>query len=308
MELNALDETIRPTASIVPAGSIAGRSLMAVVAIMTFLAALTAGAVQLTASAAADWGSEVSREVTIQVRPIEGREIEAAVTLATTLAKATTGVAEVRAYSRAETERMLTPWLGETADMSDLPIPRLIVVRIDEESSPDLAGLKKALADQVPGASLDDHRFWVDRLATMARTIVISGLVVLGLMIAATALSVVFATRGAMAGNRQVIEVLHFVGARDSFIAGEFQHHFLWLGLKGGAIGGAAAVLVFAIAHALASRFVATAGGDQIEALFGSFAVGWMGYAAIIGTVAIVSILTGLTSRFTVRRALTETM
>lgn len=308
MELNALDETIRPTASIVPAGSIAGRSLMAVVAIMTFLAALTAGAVQLTASAAADWGSEVSREVTIQVRPIEGRDIEAAVTLATTLAQATTGVAEVRAYSRAETERMLTPWLGETADMSDLPIPRLIVVRIDEESSPDLAGLKKALADQVPGASLDDHRFWVDRLATMARTIVISGLVVLGLMIAATALSVVFATRGAMAGNRQVIEVLHFVGARDSFIAGEFQHHFLWLGLKGGAIGGAAAVLVFAIAHALASRFVATAGGDQIEALFGSFAVGWMGYAAIIGTVAIVSILTGLTSRFTVRRALTETM
>jgi cell division transport system permease protein len=308
MELNALDETIRPTASIVPAGSIAGRSLMAVVAIMTFLAALTAGAVQLTASAAADWGSEVSREVTIQVRPVEGRDIEAAVTLATTLAQATTGVADVRAYSRAETERMLTPWLGDTADMSDLPIPRLIVVRIGDQATPDLAALKKALADQVPGASLDDHRFWVDRLATMARTIVISGLVVLGLMIAATALSVVFATRGAMAGNRQVIEVLHFVGARDSFIAGEFQHHFLWLGLKGGAIGGAAAVLVFAIAHALASRFVATAGGDQIEALFGSFAVGWMGYAAIIGTVAIVSLLTGLTSRFTVRRALAETM
>ena len=41
-----------------------------------------------------------------------------------------------------------------------------------------------------------------------------------------------------MAANRPVIEVLHFIGARDRYIAGQFQRHFLWLGLKGGAIGG----------------------------------------------------------------------
>ena len=201
---------------------------------------------------------------------------------------------------------MLTPWLGENADMSDLPIPRLIVVRIAASMTPDLAALRTALAAEVANATLDDHRFWVDRLSTMARTIVAAGLVVLALMIAATALSVVFATRGAMAGNRQVIEVLHFVGARDSFIAAEFQRHFLWLGLKGGAAGGLAAMVVFAIARLLAGRYVATAGGDQVEALFGSFDVGWMGYAAILATVLVVALLTGLTSRFTVRHALSE--
>src|SRR5262245_15171552 len=63
-------------ASIVPADSIAGRALLAVIAIMTFLAALTIGAVVLVRSAAGEWQSDVSREVTIQVRPAEGRDTE----------------------------------------------------------------------------------------------------------------------------------------------------------------------------------------------------------------------------------------
>ena len=60
------------TSPIVPKRSIAGRALVAVVAIMTFLASLTTGAVMLVRSAAVDWQSEVAREVTIQVRPDAG--------------------------------------------------------------------------------------------------------------------------------------------------------------------------------------------------------------------------------------------
>src|ERR1700688_3172810 len=63
--------------AIVPQSSIAGRSLAAVVAIMTFLAALTIGAVTMVLGAASDWRSDVAREVTIQVRPVSGRNTEA---------------------------------------------------------------------------------------------------------------------------------------------------------------------------------------------------------------------------------------
>src|SRR5580704_369375 len=66
----------RGEASIVPSSSIAGRSLAAVVAIMTFLAALTTGAAMLVVSTANDWQADVGREVTIQVRPAAGRDIE----------------------------------------------------------------------------------------------------------------------------------------------------------------------------------------------------------------------------------------
>ena len=98
--------------------------------------------------------------------------------------------------------------------------------------------MRALLTQSVPSASLDDHRTWVDRLAAMARTTVTIGIAVLVLMLAATVLSVVFATRGAMAGNRHIIEVLHFVGAEAGFIAREFRQHFLLTGMKGAAAGG----------------------------------------------------------------------
>src|SRR6476661_8971829 len=82
----AEDVQMRAEASIVPADSIAGRALLAVVAIMTFLAALTLGAVVLVRSAAGDWQSAVAREVTIQLRPSEQRDIEADLRQAAALA------------------------------------------------------------------------------------------------------------------------------------------------------------------------------------------------------------------------------
>src|SRR4029077_11078085 len=256
----ALDRAPRGAASIVPSSSIAGRSLVAVVAIMTFLAALTTGAAMLVVSAANDWQADVGREVTIQVRPAAGRDIEADVRKAGADARATLrraaaapgaapGSAEVRAYSKEEPEKLVEPWLGGGLHLDDLPIPRLIVIKLASGTAPNFAALRQALANQVPTASLDDHRGWMERMRTMAGTAVICGLAVLGLVIAVTMLSVTFATRGAMATNRPIVEVLHYVGATDSFIASQFQHHFLLLGLKGGAIGGGAAIILFGCAE-----------------------------------------------------------
>src|SRR5580658_8104587 len=89
-------------ASIVPGGSIAGRSLAAVVAIMTFLAALTIGAVMMVVGAASDWQSDIGREVSIQVRPVSGRDIEADVRSAVDLARASAGIVNVRPFTKAE--------------------------------------------------------------------------------------------------------------------------------------------------------------------------------------------------------------
>ena len=94
--------TRRGPTPIVPGDSIAGRSLSAVVAIMTFLAALAAGAAMLIAGAASDWQSEVGREVTIQVRPAPGRDLEADVAAAAAIMRQAPGIADVRPYTRKE--------------------------------------------------------------------------------------------------------------------------------------------------------------------------------------------------------------
>jgi cell division transport system permease protein len=138
----------------------------------------------------------------------------------------------------------------------------------------------------------------------MARTSVAIGLGVMVLVLIATVLSVTFATGGAMAANRPIIEVLHFVGAKDGFIAGQFQSHFLLLGLTGGIIGGAAAMLLFLGAGFLGDRFTGTPGEDQVAALFGSFSLGIAGYAAIVGLVVLIAVVTAGASRLTVYRTL----
>jgi cell division transport system permease protein len=289
---------------IVPSGSIAGRSLTAVVAIMTFLAALTSGAVMMVAGAAADWRSEVAREVSIQIRPAPGRDVEADVNAAVALARAAPGIADVQPYSREESAKLIEPWLGSGLALNDLPIPRMIVVKLAAGAKPDFAALRNALAARVPTASLDDHRGWIDRMRTMADTAVIGGIAILGLVLAVTVLSVTFATRGAMATNRPVIEVLHYVGATDGFVAGQFQRHFLLLGLRGGALGGGAAVALFGFLQAVNAWLAGTPGGDQTSALFGNLSIGTIGYLIILALTVLMAAITALVSRHTVNRTL----
>lgn len=289
---------------IVPKDSIGGRSLVAVVAIMTFLASLTTGSVMLVRASAADWQSEIAREVTIQVRPSGTSDVEAEVQKAAALARDYQGISEVRPYTREESARLLEPWLGTGLSIDDLPVPRVIVLKLAPGPARDLAGLRKLLGERVAGASLDDHRGWIDRMRAMANTAVAAGVVILVLMLIATVLSVTFATRGAMASNRPVVEVLHFIGAKDGFIAGEFQRHFLLLGFKGGLIGGGAAIALFFAAGFASDWLVGTAGGDQIAALFGSFSIGLEGYIALILQIVLVAAVTAGTSRHTVNQTL----
>jgi cell division transport system permease protein len=289
---------------IVPRDTIAGRALVAVVAIMTFLCSLTVGAVMQVRTAAIDWQSAVAREITVQVRPVDGRDIEAEVKKATDIVRAFPGIAEVRPYSRNESAGLLEPWLGSGFSPENLPLPRIIALRRVLGADVDLVRLRKELTERVAGASLDDHRAWISYMRTMASSAVTGGLAVLLLMLAATVMSVTFATRGAMATNRAIIEVLYFIGAKHRFIAGQFQRHFLMLGLQGGVIGGGVAVLLFLVA-AMAGPWVrGTAGGEQFAAMFGSLDLGIDGYLAIVGVVILIAAVTTITSRRTVNHAL----
>jgi cell division transport system permease protein len=291
-------------APVVPPGSIAGRSLLAVIAIMSLLASLTLGAVVLVRTAAGDWQAEVAREMTIQIRPAPGRDLDAEVLRASLLARSTPGIRKVRPYSKQESQQLLRPWLGDGLPLDELPIPRLIVVTLDDGAQPDLDGLRRALAAQVPGASLDDHRAWVERMRAMTRTAVLAGVGVLSLMLLATVLLVVFATRGAMAANRGIVEVLHFVGARNKFISGEFQRHFLLLGLKGSVLGGGLAAGFFLSALLAGSRLRATTEGQELAGLFGSLRLAPDGYAGIAGVMLLIAAVAAITSRWTVQRTL----
>ena len=289
---------------LIPRESVAGRALAAVIAIMTFLACLTAGGALLLAQASEGWRSEVLRDVTIQVKPNAGDDIESLVAKVAAVASQAKGVKHVRAYSAAESGKLLQPWLGDGLDLSSLPVPRILVVDMTNGTEEDVKNLRAALAGSAPQASLSDRRLWAARLGTMAGAVVFLALAAFALMIVAMAIAIGFATRAAVAANREIIEVLHFVGASDRFIAREFENNFRNIGLRGALTGGLSAMTFFLIAATFSRWWAISAGGAQIAALFGTFALGASGYAALIAIGAAVTVLTGQVSRAIVFRHL----
>jgi cell division transport system permease protein len=289
----------RNLSPIVPRATIAGRALVAVVAIMTFLASITTGAVLLVSASAAEWQSEVGSELTIQVRPLAGRDLDRDVAAATEAVRGQSGIVEARPFTAEESAKLLEPWLGRGLSLDDLPVPRVIVARVQPGATLDLTELRGQVAQAAPSATVDDHRAWIERMRSMTGATVLAGVGILALVIIATIISVSFATRGAMAANRPIVEVLHFVGAGDRYIANRFQRHFLRLGLEGGVIGGGIAMLVFGFSESIAGWFSGTPVGDQFAALLGTFSLRPSGYLALAAQAVLIAAITAWASRRT---------
>jgi cell division transport system permease protein len=293
------------TAPIVPAGSVTGRSLTLVITIMCFLACLTAGAVYMMNQSANAWLRDIAAEVTVQVEAKENSDVDKVVADVTRFLSAQQGIANVRALGIADTAQLLEPWLGQTDALKALPVPRLIALELDRSTPPDLEAMRTALTQQYKGVTLDDHRRWQQQIRTITRSFALGGLAILLLVGAATTAIIVSATRSAMASNREIVEVLHFVGATDRFIAREFERHFLRLGVRAGIVGAIWAMFVFL---AMPTVMELLGGGGvtmaEIRRLIGISALDAMGYFLLGIVVLVIASLCMLTSRIGVYRIL----
>ncbi len=290
---------------IVPAGSVTGRSLTVVITIMCFLASLTAGAVYMMNQSASAWLRDIASEVTVQIDTRDRAETDKLVAEVTGFLSSQPGIATVKALSIADTSQLLEPWLGQTDSLQALPVPRLIAIELDRRAPPDLDILRAALTNQFPGVSLDDHRRWQQQIRTITRSFALGGLAILLLVGAATTAIIVSATKSAMASNRDIVEVLHFVGATDRLIAREFERHFLRLGVRAGVVGALWATLVFlampAVMEIMGGGAVTIA---EIRRLIGIATLDAPGYFLLGIVVLVIAALCMLTSRLGVYRIL----
>lgn len=269
-----------------------GRFLPWVVGVMVFLAALAlAGALALD-RVIAGWHGSIGGRLTVQVLELPDNPLPPRLEAAAKLLRATPGIARADILDRRAVESLLTPWLGAENVGADLPLPGLIDVWLAAPGAVDTRALQTRLEAEVPGARLDDPRPWLDRLVRVGRLLQALGLSVVALIALATVAMVVSAVRAGLAAHREVIEVLHLIGARDSYIASQFQWHVLGLALRGGVPGliAAAAVLV-GLDMAVGAIDAALFAGVGLDA------AAWAALAAL--PVAAVALAT-LTARLTV--------
>lgn len=298
-------DSIQINSPIVPAGTVTGTSLTLVVTIMCFLACLTAGAVYMINQSASAWLRNVSSEVTIQIEPRENVDTERVVRDVTVFLASQPGVRGVRPLSLETAAELIEPWLGKSEALKELPVPRLIALELDRATPPDLDRLRAGLAGQFKGATLDDHRHWQQQIRAVTRSLALGGIAILILVGAATTAIIVSATRSAMASNREIVEVLHFVGATDRFIAREFETQFLRLGIRAGLVGALTAMAVFfmmpTIMQALGGGALTMA---ELRRLVGAGNLDPLGYLVLVLVVLIIAVLCMFTSRVSVKRIL----
>ncbi len=292
-------------APVVPRDSVTGRSLTLVISIMCFLACLTAGAVYMINQSATAWLKDIASEVTIQIEPQENVDTEKTLKDVQAFLKSQPGISGATTLSLEDSAGLLEPWLGQSDAWTSLPLPRLIAIEINRDTPPDIEALRANLSKKFTGVSLDDHRHWQRQIRTVTRSFALGGLAILLLVAAATTAIIVSATRSSMASNREIVEVLHFVGATDRYIAREFEKHFLQLGIRAGLVGAGCAMAVF-ISMPTVMQLLGggTVTGAEMKRLVGTGGLDAAGYALLGVMVIAIAALCMLTSRFGVFRIL----
>ncbi len=234
------------------------RFLPWIIAFMVYLASLALAGVLILDDLTRRWDKGISATLTVQIPATDDARKDARQTAAVVAAlRAIPDVVFAEAIGREQIMALLEPWLGTAAASEDLPLPYLIDVKLDPGGRIDVKELSSRLEGIAPGTLVDDHGVWLDRLLRLLRAVEALATGILVLMGLATAGTVVFTTRTGLAIHQDVIEVLHLIGARDTYVARQFGQRALALGLRGGLFGLALAVPTLLGVGSLASRIEA---------------------------------------------------
>lgn len=276
------------------------RYLPVVISAMIFLAALSIGGLFSLSNAISDWSKTLTDNLTVEIAFDPSADLDKKVTDAVALLSATPGVASARAIEQDETLQLLEPFLGKNAALGGLPIPRLVEVIIAEDSAIDLAALNKKLAEAVPGARLDIHRPWLDKMVLLGRSIQLLAAGIMLLIGCVTVIIVIFAVRTGLIMHSEVIQVLHLIGARDNYIAEQFQNYFSRLSFLGALPGLIVAIIVMFIFNFLV--------GSLEASMLPPLSVGIEGSIALLLLPVLVALLTKYTVRQVVLKSLRRMM
>lgn len=256
-------------------------ALCALLAVMVFLASLgLTGSSALTALTQT-WAHSHTGEFTIEVRPLSAKETGEAVPSLTVrvasvleVLKNTPGIANATPLSEGEMRRLLGPWLGEDVNFQDLPLPVLINATVAQNAIENVADMAARLESTIPGVKVDDNGAWLDAMKKFVDTLTFIARLIVVLLGTAAALTVVLVTRVGLLAHRDIVDILHIMGAPDRYLAWQFQTFVARIALIGSVVGVTMAVLAV---------MLITAFGQALDLpLLPQINVTWVDYAKIV--------------------------
>jgi cell division transport system permease protein len=275
------------------------RFLPWLIAFMTLLAALSVAGLLMLKQISEIFEYSNQDTMTVQIPAGENSDTDAQrINKMLVALKKVDGVIGTTRISNAEIKKMLEPWLGETAGSAAIPLPQIIDVKIDRTSDLTTGKLIRILGKIVPGTMVDDHSRWITNLVDTLKSAELIALCIVSLIILATIGTVIFTTRTGMGIHRQTLEVLHFVGAHDEFIARQFATRAFIVGLQG-SVGG----ILLATPILYASEYILKNLGSGLFPKADLNSSIWIGVSCIVPVVAIIAMMT---ARSTVIKSLKQ--
>ena len=272
------------------AGDPASRFVPGIIGIMVFLSVLVLATALVLGNAIDRWRLSYSVQMTVEVPP--SGTGNGAVQRVINVLSSTPGVIEARPLGEDKISELLAPWIGSDLDINQLPLPVLIDVRLSQPGAVDAEALQSVLEQDVPGIRVDDGRRWLDPVRSTAKALQMIAAMILVFIAAGTIATVVFMTRTGLAVHRDTIAILHQVGARDHYIARQFQGQALRLALYGGVPG-----LVFAV---LCLILIGRLAGQLDAPLLPELTLGGHGWIALIAVPVLAAAIAMVTARLTV--------
>ena len=272
-----------------------GRFLPWLIAFMVYLSVLAFAGMLALDDIATRWYRGMSGSRTVQIAPAGGGG-EKQVKAVLKVLNSTPGIATAKFLDQDKLMTLLEPWLGSDALGAELPLPRLVDVTLEDGANINIAALERRLMAVAPGAAVDDHGVWLEHLINLIQTVKALALAVLVFIVLATIATVIFATRTGLAIHHEAIEVLHLIGAQDSYIARQFASRALMLGLRGG---------IFGLLLALPTIWgIGTLARSLQAGLLPAFSLGPGHWAVLGGLPVVVALIAMISARLTVMRTL----
>ncbi len=287
------------------AGSSGNAFLRLLICLMSILGMLALSASFALSAMTDRWSQGLDNKISVEIPAADsgGDIIEPGIVKSMTDAAAKVlnehpGVAEAAIMEESHVRELLSPWLGTDMVMDSIPIPGLISVTFNKDAAPDLKKLEQQLKEVAPRARIDTHESWLTDVLRFTGALQFAA-ILLSLIIGCTTLvAVAGGVRSKLSENKEELELLHLMGASDSYIAKQLQRHTLILSLQGGLMGVAAGGLLLLIISLVA--------GEIGVNLIPDFSLNAMQKAMLVLMPVPIALLAMVTARFTVLRVLTK--
>ncbi len=210
--------------------------LVLLITLMSFLSILALIGVVSLGHMTKSWTSGLENSITIEI-PAANISEDNIKSLLEGLRKID-GVQQAQRLSQKDMQDMLSPWLGDVSGLwDDLPVPALITVNIRERSTLITSEITATTRRLLPDANVDAHEEWLHDLLKLANGLRLLSFSVFCLIMLVTAAVVGGAVRSRMAIHHRELELLHIMGASDSYITHQFVRYIFVQSLKGVCIG-----------------------------------------------------------------------